>query len=66
MFRRLLEPFQQHFVFDGLDMECGVTPVQFFDLDVVEPVAESVMQECSGFGVYLIHVYPYRPVDVDG
>ena len=66
MLRRLLEPFQQHFVFDGLDMECGVTPVQFFDLDVVEPVAESVMQECSGFGVYLIHVYPYRPVDVDG
>ena len=47
-------------------MECGVSPVQFFDLDVVEPVAESVMQECSGFGVYLIHIYPYRPVDVDG
>ena len=66
MFRRFLEPFQQHFVFDGLDMECGVSPVQFFDFGFVEPIAESVAQECSGFGVYPIHIYPYCPVDVDG
>ena len=49
-----------------MGMECGVSPVQFFDLDVVEPVAESVIQDRSGFGIYLIHIYPYRPVDVDG
>lgn len=47
-------------------MECGVSPVQFFDFGVIEPVAESVVQERSGFGVYPIHIYPYRPVDVDG
>ena len=50
MFRRFLEPFQQHFVFDGLDMECGVSPVQFFDFGFVEPIAESVAQESRGLG----------------
>ena len=47
-------------------MKCGVSPVQFFDFGFVEPIAESVVQECSGFGIYPIHIDPYRPVDVDG
>ena len=44
----------------------GLSRMQFFDFGVVEPIAESVAQECSGFGIYPIHIDPYRPVDVDG